>query len=244
MCGDTIREVSFADSSLQYCPTCQTGGKPLADRRLSRLLKLRRPCPVRAVALLGTLGGRHLGAIAQLEERLVCIQKARGSSPLSSTGQKLVVILEARRGEPTGCCSPRYGDFCAPWSRRRLHLLAPGRYGRTPAWCSPRAWARRWTPRMSGVTSAPVQEGGHRGCLGTAGAPAHVRLGHVRVGRGCGGDRLPRRARQLAPAAGRIWAACRTGGMCVCASDREGPLSPGLMARSKHSWHRPASDLS
>ncbi|AEW92636.1 MULTISPECIES: Fpg/Nei family DNA glycosylase [Streptomycetaceae] len=38
-CGDTIREVSFADSSLQYCPTCQTGGRPLADRRLSRLLK-------------------------------------------------------------------------------------------------------------------------------------------------------------------------------------------------------------
>jgi DNA-formamidopyrimidine glycosylase len=41
VCGDTIREVSFADSSLQYCATCQTGGKPLADRRLSRLLKLR-----------------------------------------------------------------------------------------------------------------------------------------------------------------------------------------------------------
>ncbi|MAO79803.1 Fpg/Nei family DNA glycosylase [uncultured Nocardioides sp.] len=39
MCGDTVREVSFADSSLQYCPTCQTGGKPLADRRMSRLLK-------------------------------------------------------------------------------------------------------------------------------------------------------------------------------------------------------------
>jgi formamidopyrimidine-DNA glycosylase len=38
-CGDTIREVSFADSAMQYCPTCQTGGKPLADRRLSRLLK-------------------------------------------------------------------------------------------------------------------------------------------------------------------------------------------------------------
>jgi len=38
-CGDTVHEVSFADSSLQYCPTCQTGGKPLADRRLSRLLK-------------------------------------------------------------------------------------------------------------------------------------------------------------------------------------------------------------
>jgi len=39
VCGDTVREVSFADTSLQYCPTCQTGGKPLADRRMSRLLK-------------------------------------------------------------------------------------------------------------------------------------------------------------------------------------------------------------
>jgi formamidopyrimidine-DNA glycosylase len=39
VCGDTVREVSFADSSFQYCPTCQTGGKILADRRLSRLLK-------------------------------------------------------------------------------------------------------------------------------------------------------------------------------------------------------------
>jgi len=39
VCGDVVREVSFADSSLQYCATCQTGGKPLADRRMSRLLK-------------------------------------------------------------------------------------------------------------------------------------------------------------------------------------------------------------
>ncbi|MGO1971318.1 MAG: Fpg/Nei family DNA glycosylase [Propionibacteriaceae bacterium] len=39
VCGDTIAEVSFADSSLQYCPGCQTGGKKLADRRMSRLLK-------------------------------------------------------------------------------------------------------------------------------------------------------------------------------------------------------------
>jgi formamidopyrimidine-DNA glycosylase len=39
VCGDTVREVSFADRALQYCPTCQTGGKILADRRLSRLLK-------------------------------------------------------------------------------------------------------------------------------------------------------------------------------------------------------------
>jgi len=39
VCGDVVREVSFADSSLQYCATCQTGGHPLADRRMSRLLK-------------------------------------------------------------------------------------------------------------------------------------------------------------------------------------------------------------
>jgi formamidopyrimidine-DNA glycosylase len=38
-CGDTIRQVSFATKSLQYCPRCQTAGRPLADRRLSRLLK-------------------------------------------------------------------------------------------------------------------------------------------------------------------------------------------------------------
>ncbi len=38
-CGTTVAEVSFADSFLDYCPGCQTGGKLLADRRLSRLLK-------------------------------------------------------------------------------------------------------------------------------------------------------------------------------------------------------------
>lgn len=39
VCGDTVREVSFADSALQYCPTCQTRGKILADRRTSKFLK-------------------------------------------------------------------------------------------------------------------------------------------------------------------------------------------------------------
>ena len=39
VCGDTIRQVIYSDSTFQYCPTCQTGGKPLADRVLSRLLK-------------------------------------------------------------------------------------------------------------------------------------------------------------------------------------------------------------
>ncbi|MET0864556.1 MAG: DNA-formamidopyrimidine glycosylase family protein [Nakamurella sp.] len=39
VCGDAIAEVSFADRSFQYCPTCQTGGRLLADRRRSRLVK-------------------------------------------------------------------------------------------------------------------------------------------------------------------------------------------------------------
>ncbi|MGW4738166.1 Fpg/Nei family DNA glycosylase [Nocardia xishanensis] len=39
VCGDTVREVSYAERSFQYCPSCQTGGKVLADRRMSRLLK-------------------------------------------------------------------------------------------------------------------------------------------------------------------------------------------------------------
>jgi formamidopyrimidine-DNA glycosylase len=36
-CGDTVREIAYADKSWQYCATCQTGGVPLADRRMSRL---------------------------------------------------------------------------------------------------------------------------------------------------------------------------------------------------------------
>jgi len=39
VCGDIVRQVRFADSTLQYCATCQTGGRPLADRAMSRLLK-------------------------------------------------------------------------------------------------------------------------------------------------------------------------------------------------------------
>ena len=39
-CGDTLRRVSFESYEMTYCPTCQTGGKVLADRRLSRLLEV------------------------------------------------------------------------------------------------------------------------------------------------------------------------------------------------------------
>ena len=38
-CGDTLRRVSYESYEVTYCPTCQTGGKPLADRRMSRLVK-------------------------------------------------------------------------------------------------------------------------------------------------------------------------------------------------------------
>ncbi len=39
VCGDTIASVSFTDRSLEYCPTCQTGGRMLADRRYSRFVR-------------------------------------------------------------------------------------------------------------------------------------------------------------------------------------------------------------
>jgi formamidopyrimidine-DNA glycosylase len=38
-CGEDLRRVSYQSHEVTYCPRCQTGGKILADRRLSRLLK-------------------------------------------------------------------------------------------------------------------------------------------------------------------------------------------------------------
>jgi len=39
VCGDPIQRIVFADRETNYCATCQTGGRLLADRALSRLLK-------------------------------------------------------------------------------------------------------------------------------------------------------------------------------------------------------------
>ena len=39
VCGTPVQRVRYADNEANYCPTCQTGGKLLADRSLSRLLK-------------------------------------------------------------------------------------------------------------------------------------------------------------------------------------------------------------
>jgi formamidopyrimidine-DNA glycosylase len=38
-CGEDLRRVSYESHEVTYCPTCQTGGKVLADRRLSRLVR-------------------------------------------------------------------------------------------------------------------------------------------------------------------------------------------------------------
>ena len=38
-CGDTLRRVDFEEHTITYCPACQTGGRILKDRRLSRLLR-------------------------------------------------------------------------------------------------------------------------------------------------------------------------------------------------------------
>jgi formamidopyrimidine-DNA glycosylase len=39
VCGGDLRRVSYESHEVTYCPTCQTGGKVLADRRLSRLIR-------------------------------------------------------------------------------------------------------------------------------------------------------------------------------------------------------------
>jgi formamidopyrimidine-DNA glycosylase len=39
VCGTEVQRIAYADNEVNYCPTCQTGGRVLADRSLSRLLK-------------------------------------------------------------------------------------------------------------------------------------------------------------------------------------------------------------
>jgi formamidopyrimidine-DNA glycosylase len=56
VCGDPVQRITYADNECDYCPTCQTGGKLLADRGLSRLLKSDWP---RSLAELEDLKSRH-----------------------------------------------------------------------------------------------------------------------------------------------------------------------------------------
>jgi formamidopyrimidine-DNA glycosylase len=39
VCGTKVQRIRYADNETNYCPRCQTGGRLLADRSLSRLLK-------------------------------------------------------------------------------------------------------------------------------------------------------------------------------------------------------------
>src|SRR5882724_3569227 len=82
-----------------YTVACSVGWLTSVSRPRSRNFDRPRPCQERGLTRYPRR--RHLGAIAQLEERLVCIQKARGSSPLSSTGQRLVAILRVAEQSKT-----------------------------------------------------------------------------------------------------------------------------------------------
>ncbi len=57
-CGDPVQRIRYADNEANYCATCQTGGKLLADRGLSRLLKKDWP---RSLDELEALKERHRG---------------------------------------------------------------------------------------------------------------------------------------------------------------------------------------
>ena len=39
ICSNPVQRIVYAENECNYCPTCQTGGKLLADRALSRLFK-------------------------------------------------------------------------------------------------------------------------------------------------------------------------------------------------------------
>jgi formamidopyrimidine-DNA glycosylase len=38
-CGGKVQRIRYADNETNYCPQCQTGGRLLADRSLSRLMR-------------------------------------------------------------------------------------------------------------------------------------------------------------------------------------------------------------
>lgn len=64
ICGTVVQRISYAESECNYCPTCQTGGKLLADRALSRLLKGDWPATLSELEELrqATRGARGQGA--------------------------------------------------------------------------------------------------------------------------------------------------------------------------------------
>jgi len=138
VCGDTVREVSFADSALQYCPTCQTGGKPLADRRLSRLLKLQMGRGQRD----GLRSGRHASP--------PCVKSRRHTARIRRPIQSEMSAPAAR---------PRWFTGPSP-SPQTTPTKSPSGFGGLPRRRGPAP--RRGRPprgRLAGVPGNPPEPG-------------------------------------------------------------------------------------
>jgi formamidopyrimidine-DNA glycosylase len=57
VCGTAVQRIAYAENEVNYCPRCQTGGKLLADRSLSRLLKADWPRTIEEAEAAGKLPG-------------------------------------------------------------------------------------------------------------------------------------------------------------------------------------------
>jgi formamidopyrimidine-DNA glycosylase len=57
VCATAVQRITYAENEVNYCPRCQTGGKLLADRSLSRLLKADWPKTIEAAEAAGKLPG-------------------------------------------------------------------------------------------------------------------------------------------------------------------------------------------
>ena len=146
VCGDTVREVSFADSSLQYCPTCQTGGKPLADRgcsmpcALSTTKSARRRFSASGICRASSASSRsRLTPRSSTRARCISagadtttVASTRLSPPVSnSSGMSSTTIRRAWRSASArnfclGFAHQRMHDRFQPLQRRRIaqHALA------------------------------------------------------------------------------------------------------------------------
>ena len=181
VCGDTVREVSFADSSLQYCPTCQTGGKPLADRRMSKLLEVgRRSCPEAARVSAREPGGGPAGppgaaAGTPAAGSSTTPSDARcGVRHCTSTSRGVGVLVGEQLDEPDERDLGGVGDPVEhrlageqPADRRRRRARRRARRPATPRPSAPsRAGAARRTPprcrrrssRRRGVGAAQARD--------------------------------------------------------------------------------------
>ncbi|MDB4944227.1 MAG: Formamidopyrimidine-DNA glycosylase [Labilithrix sp.] len=78
-CGTTVQRIRYADNEMNYCPACQTDGKLLADRSLSRLMKGDWPKTLEALEAKKEAAKKSAGITSSLAESL----KAARSQPRS-----------------------------------------------------------------------------------------------------------------------------------------------------------------